>query len=225
MLTASDFDPSKQPDVCPIGQVGEMGQADPRGKMANEVIATLVKHRVPMTSTLAVYEPFVANRPTRDARTLEAMAPELRETYLQIRHQIDSAGSGPVTEDGLLRAMAFEKAFVEAGGVLAAGVDPTGMGGALAGYGDQRNYELFMEAGFTPAQAVKIMTANGARVLGVDQRLGTVERGKLADLVVLKGDLTTDPSVIRSPALVFKDGVGYDPAKLIASVQGRVGID
>jgi imidazolonepropionase-like amidohydrolase len=99
------------------------------------------------------------------------------------------------------------------------------MGGALAGYGDQRNYELFMEAGFTPAQAVKIMTANGARVLGVDQRLGTVERGKLADLVVLKGDLTTDPSVIRSPALVFKDGVGYDPAKLIASVQGRVGID
>ena len=121
--------------------------------------------------------------------------------------------------------MAFERAFVAAGGLLTAGVDPTGMGGALAGYGDQRNYELFIEAGFTPSQAVQIMTANGAKVLGVDGRLGTVESGKLADLVVLKGDLAADPSVIRNPTLVFKDGVGYDPAKLLASVQGRVGID
>jgi imidazolonepropionase-like amidohydrolase len=69
------------------------------------------------------------------------------------------------------------------------------------------------------------MTANGARILGVDKQLGTVERGKLADLVVLKGDLTADPSVIRNSTVVFKDGIGYDPAKLIASVQGRVGID
>ena len=225
MLTASDFDPAKQLDVCPIDQVGEMGQADPQGQTAKDVIATLVKHRVSMTSTLAVYEPFVANRPTKDARTLSAMTPELRETYLQIRHQIDSTGTGPVPEEGLVRAMAFEKAFVEAGGLLASGVDPTGMGGALAGYGDQRNYELFIEAGFTPAQAVKIMTANGAKILGVDRRLGTVERGKLADLVVLKGDLGSDPAVIRSPTIVFKDGVGYDPAKLIGSIEGRVGID
>jgi predicted amidohydrolase YtcJ len=121
--------------------------------------------------------------------------------------------------------MAFERAFVQAGGLLASGVDPTGMGGALAGYGDQRNYELFIEAGFTPAQAVQIMTANGARILGVEKRLGTVERGKLADLVVLEGDLTADPAVIRRPTVVFKDGVGYDPAKLLASVEGRVGID
>ncbi len=225
MLTASDFHSAKQPDLCPIDQVGEMGQADPKGETAKNVIATLVKRRVSMTSTLAVYEPFVANRPTKDARTLEAMTPALRETYLQIRHEIDSSGSGPVPERGLTNAMAFEKAFVEAGGLLASGVDPTGIGGALAGYGDQRNYELFIEAGFTPAQAVRIMTANGARILGVDKRLGTVERGKLADLVVLKGDLTADPTVIRSPTVVFKDGVGYDPAKLIASVVGRVGID
>ncbi len=225
MLTASDFAASKQQDVCPIEQVGEMGQADPAGQTAKDVIATLIKHKVSMTSTLAVYEPFVANRPTKDERTLNAMAPELRTTYLQIRHQIDSSGAGPVAEDGLTRAMAFERAFVQAGGLLASGVDPTGIGGALAGYGDQRNYELFIEAGFTPQQAVQIMTANGAKILGVDKQLGTVERGKLADLVVLQGDLGADPSVIRKPTVVFKDGVGYDPAKLIASVEGRVGID
>jgi imidazolonepropionase-like amidohydrolase len=225
MLTASDFAGSKLADVCPIEQVGEMGEADPAGATAKEVIATMVKRGVSMTSTLAVYEPFVANRPTRDPRTLRAMAPELRETYLRIRYQIDSSGTGPVPETALKNAMAFERAFVEAGGLLASGVDPTGIGGALAGYGDQRNYELFIEAGFTPAQAVKIMTANGAKVLGVDKRLGTVEAGKLADLVVLKGDLTTDPHVIRGPTVVFKDGVGYDPAKLVASIDGRVGID
>ncbi|HXO84338.1 MAG TPA: amidohydrolase family protein, partial [Gemmatimonadales bacterium] len=98
-------------------------------------------------------------------------------------------------------------------------------GGALAGFGDQRNYELFIEAGFTPAQAVQIMSANGAKILGVAQTLGTVETGKMADLVVLQGDLTANPVVIRSPTIVFKDGVGYDAAKLIASVQGRVGVN
>ena len=225
MLTASDFDPSKQPDVCPVSLIGRNTQADPRGEAARATIRTMVSRGVSMTSTLAVYEPFVANRPTKEPRVLNAMAPEVRASYLRIRHEIDSAGTGPITVEGLKSAMAFEREFVAAGGLLAAGVDPTGLGGALAGYGDQRNYELFIEAGFTPAQAVRIMTANGAKVLGVDRRLGTVEPGKLADLAVLQGDLTADPTVIRRPTVVFKDGVGYDAARLSASVEGRVGID
>jgi imidazolonepropionase-like amidohydrolase len=225
MLTASDFDPAKQPDVCPVATVGRNNESDVRSAVAQEVIRAMVKRGVSMTSTLAVYEPFVANRPTQEPRVLHAMAPEVRESYLKIRHEIDSTGTGPIATEGFKSAMAFEKAFVEAGGNLGAGVDPTGLGGALAGYGDQRNYELFIEAGFTPAQAIRIMTLNGAKILGVQQRLGSAERGKLADLVVLKGDLVRDPTVIRNPTLVFKDGIGYDSAKLIASVEGRVGID
>src|SRR5216117_370321 len=225
MLTASDFDPAKQPDVCPVTLLGQLNQADPRGEVAQATIRTLVQHKVSMTSTLAVYEPFVANRPTKDARVLQAMAPEVRASYSKIRDEIDSTGHGPVTQQGLQGAMAFERAFVDAGGLIAAGVDPTGIGGALAGFGDQRNYELFIEAGFTPAQAVRILTANGAKILGVDKRLGTVEGGKLADLVVLRGDLAAEPSVIRNVTHVFKDGVGYDSAKLIGSVQGRVGVN
>jgi imidazolonepropionase-like amidohydrolase len=104
-------------------------------------------------------------------------------------------------------------------------VDPTGAGGALPGFGDQRNYELLVEAGFTPAQAVQIMSLNGARILGVADRLGSVERGKVADLVVLQGDLTADPAAIRRVTTVFKDGVGYDSPRLLATVKGRVGID
>jgi imidazolonepropionase-like amidohydrolase len=225
MLTASDFDAAKQPDVCPVTLLGQLNQVDPRGTVAQATIRTLVQHHVSMTSTLAVFEPFVANRPTKDARVLQAMAPEVRQSYMKIRDEIDSTGRGPVAEQGFHSAMAFEKAFVEAGGLLAAGVDPTGIGGALAGFGDQRNYELFIEAGFTPAQAVRIMTANGAKILGVEQRLGTLEPGKLADLVVLHGDLIAEPAVIRNVTLVFKDGVGYDSAKLIGSVQGRVGVN
>jgi imidazolonepropionase-like amidohydrolase len=225
MLTASDFDPSKQPDVCPVSVVGRNNSTDVHSDTAKSVIQTMVRHKVSMTSTLAVYEPFVANRPTKDARVLNAMSPEVRASYMKIRNEIDSTGSGPIAAEGLRSAMAFEKEFVEAGGLLAAGVDPTGLGGALAGYGDQRNYELLTEAGFTPQQTIQIMTLNGARILGVQQRLGSVQAGKLADLVVLKGDLTSQPSAIRNPAVVFKDGVGYDPAKLIASIEGRVGID
>jgi imidazolonepropionase-like amidohydrolase len=221
MLTASDFDSSKQPDVCPV----TVGQSLPEEEAAREVIQAMVKRGVSMTSTLAVYEPFVARRPTKDPRVLNAMAPEVRQSYLNIRNEIDSAGTGSISGESFSGAMAFERTFVELGGLLASGVDPTGLGGALAGYGDQRNYELFIEAGFTPEQAIRIMSLNGAKILGVQQRLGSVERGKLADLVVLKGNLAREPAVIRNTTLVFKDGVGYDPAKLIESIQGRVGID
>jgi imidazolonepropionase-like amidohydrolase len=225
LLTASDFDPAKQPDLCPVTLFDENGKIDVHGPVADSVIRTMVKAKVPMTSTLAVFEPFVPNRPTKDVRVLNAMAPGVRDDYLKMRNEIDSTGKGLVPIEGLKSSMAFEKAFVDAGGVLASGVDPTGIGGALAGYGDQRNYELFIEAGFAPVKAIQIMTLNGAKILGVDKKLGTIEAGKLADLVVLKGDLAADPTVIRNPTIVFKDGIGYDPAKLIESVQGKVGIN
>lgn len=225
LLTATDFDPEKKVDTCPQGSMQRVGVADMSSSTARETIAAMTAKNVGMTSTLAVYEPFFPNRPTKDERTLEAMSPEVREAYMRTRTQIDTAKNWALTPAILKNAMAFEKAFVAAGGLLAAGVDPTGFGGALPGFGDQRNYELLVEAGFTPAQTVQIMSANGAKILGVYDKLGSVEKGKLADLVVLQGDLSSDPSVIRKVSTVFKDGVGYDSAKLIAEVKGRVGID
>jgi len=87
----------------------------------------------------------------------------------------------------------------------------------------QRNFELLIEAGFSPSEVVRIMTSNGAKVLGIADSLGTITVGKLADLVVINGDPTKRPKDIRSVVLVFKDGVGCDSAKLIASVRGIVG--
>src|SRR5438128_1914488 len=188
MLTATDFDSSKKQDACPVTFMAQASSADPHGSVAQATIRSLVQHHVSMTSTLAVYEPFVANRPTKDARTLQAMDPEVRDNYMKMRQQIDSTGTGWVSTQAFKSAMAFERAFVDAGGLMGAGVDPTGIGGALAGFGDQRNYELFIEAGFTPAQAIQIMTSNGAKILRVAPRVGTAGPGKLADLVVLHGD-------------------------------------
>jgi imidazolonepropionase-like amidohydrolase len=123
----------------------------------------------------------------------------------------------------LKKTMAFERAFFKAGGLLAAGSDPCCLH-VIAGYGDQRNYELLIEAGFSPEEAVQVMTLNGARVLGVADRVGSLRPGMQADLVVLQGDLSQSPATIRNTVTVFKKGVGFDSAKLIASVKGLVGL-
>jgi imidazolonepropionase-like amidohydrolase len=226
LFTNSDYVKDKQPDVCPNTQLVSSGMAmkvsDPA---VQNTFRKMIDKKVAMTSTLAVYELFVPGRPTKDQRTLDAMAPEVREDYLRARTQIDNSTNATFTPDVFRNAMAYERAFVEAGGLLAAGVDPTGNGGALPGFGDQRNWELLSEAGFKPEQVAQIMSLNGARVLGADKELGSVEKGKAADLVVLRGDITSDPAVIRNTITVFKDGIGYDSMKLIESVKGRVGIN
>ena len=80
-----------------------------------------------------------------------------------------------------------------------------------------------MEAGFTPVEAIHIATSNGAQYLGELNRIGTIAPGKQADLVVIKGDPSKKIEDIENVEIVFKDGVGYDSAKLIQSVQGMVG--
>lgn len=221
MLTASDFVPDKEPDRCPGGIMQRAGGSDPTGPIAMETIQALVDAGVGLTSTLSVYEAFFPNRPVVDERTLELMTPDLREAYLDERGRIQEVGPDPANFRNELR---FEKAFVDAGGLLASGVDPTGNGGALPGFGNQRNLELLVEAGLTLPQAVQVVSANGARILGVDDELGTIEAGKRADLVLLASDLERDPMGIRAVRWVFKDGVGYDSAKLIEATRGLVGV-
>jgi imidazolonepropionase-like amidohydrolase len=120
--------------------------------------------------------------------------------------------------------MQFERAFVQAGGLLLAGCDPTGNGAALAGYVDQRQVELLVEAGFTPLEALKIASLNGALFLGAQERIGSIAPGRDADLVVVNGDPSRDISDIEKVEIVFKDGLGYDPARLIESVRNLVGV-
>ena len=222
-FTNSDYVEGKEQGVCPPGVRQSLLDVDLEGDAVGHTIREMVENDVAMTSTLAVYELSVPNRPPLEDRVLEMMAPGARQEYLETREEIANRDESPMSTL-FPKAQAFEKAFYDAGGLLAAGVDPTGMGGALPGYGDQRNYELLLEAGFTPEQVIQVMTLNGARVLGEDADFGSVEPGKLADLVVINGNPVACPAEIRNVTLVFKEGVGYDSPKLIESVMGLVGL-
>ena len=224
LFVNTDYSEGKQPDACPQGATATYSELDLSSDEVRHTFKTMVDNDVPMTSTLAVYELFVPNRPPVEQRTLDAMSPDVRTEYLQARVQIaQSAGFG-LSPELFAKGQAFELAFVRAGGLLAAGVDPTGNGGALPGFGDQRNFELLVEAGFTPVEVVQIMSLNGAKVLDGDAEFGSIAAGKRADLVVIKGDPTAKPAEIRNVVTVFKDGVGYDSPRMIEAVRGQVGI-
>ncbi|MGQ0701656.1 MAG: amidohydrolase family protein [Gemmatimonadales bacterium] len=225
LFANAEYDSSKQPDQCPGSAGQSLASVEIGGPAVRATIEDMVKHKVAMTSTLAVYELFVPNRPPElDSRMLEAMSPETREEYLASRQRIADNPRAGIAPEVFRKAMEFERAFVAAGGLLGAGVDPTGNGGALPGFGDQRNHELLVEAGFSPVESIRIMTLNGARILGVDQDLGSIETGKIADLAVVRGDPNARPADIRNTTLVFKDGVGYDSPKLLEAVKGSVGV-
>jgi imidazolonepropionase-like amidohydrolase len=224
LFTNSDYVPNRVPDHCSAEMRTSLLKVAIDGPEVQQTIREMVSHNVAMSSTLAVYELSYPDRPPLEERVLAALAPEAREEYLSTRRETSARAAQSTMPELFRRAQAFERAFVKAGGLLGAGVDPTGMGGALPGFGDQRNYELLIEAGFAPLEAIRIMTLNGAKILGVDDQLGSIAPGKRADLVVIKGNPIATPSEIRNVTIVFKEGVGYDSPKLLASVKGLVGI-
>ena len=166
---------------------------------------------------------FDGGRPPLEQRFLDALSPEAAVNYLSSRARARGGADSPALA-ALKKELEFEYAFVKAGGLLIAGADPTGNGGALAGFADQRNIELLVEGGFTPVEAIHIATANGAKFLGELDRIGTVTAGKQADLVVIDGNPAARIADIHNVKLVFKEGAAYDPAKLLDSVRGQAGL-
>ena len=225
------LDPQKKPDKCSEnGGDYSLEHMSPGSPEANRLIATLIRHHVAITSTLVGtasrvvdLDPSMAGRPAVRPAVLEAMAPSARDAYLYGRNR--PADRSRLTSDAnlLRRDMELERAFVAAGGLLIAGPDPVGIGGNIPGFGDQREIELLVEAGFTPVQAIRIATLNGATYLGREAQIGSIAVGKNADLVVMKGDPAARITDIENVEIVFKDGVGYDTRKLLESVKGRYG--
>jgi imidazolonepropionase-like amidohydrolase len=227
VYTDSEFVPERKHDVCPQipAIVGSWQKREIDSAPVQELIHDLVKHGVALTSTLPVFEASITTRPVLSKRQTQMMSSESLRSYLSARNGAATTPARAEKGDAALKKeMAFELAFVRAGGLLLAGPDPTGNGGVLPGFGDQRELELLVEAGFTPIEAIHIATANGARYEKQLDRIGTIETGKRADLVVLKGDPGQHIADIENVELVFKDGVAYDPVKLINSVRGMVGI-
>jgi amidohydrolase family protein len=217
----TEFVADKKTDVCPRGGAVAWGKQDVNSAAVQELIHNLVSHHVAVTSTLPVFEASLPGRPGLQLRVLEAMSAESARSYLIARANIPM--DSPYV--ALMRKeMDFEVAFIKAGGLLLGGPDPTGNGGVLPGFGDQREIELLVEAGLTPVQAIQVMTQNGATYLGRQDRIGTLAVGKQADLVLIKGDPSKNIADIENVETVFKSGVGFDSGKLIYSVRGQVGI-
>lgn len=225
LLVDTEFTPGKKRDVCPDQRqsTAAIMSLDLKSAEAQKMIRTLVDHKVAVTSTLAVFDALLAGRPALEPRMLEAMSPQAAESYLAAKDRVVS-NPGARTLGWLKKEMEFEREFVAAGGSLIAGCDPTGNGGALPGFGDQRNLELLVEAGFTPEEAIHIYTQNGAQYLNRQDRIGSIVAGKQADLVVVEGDPSTHIADVEKVKYVFRQGVAYDPAKLLESVRGAVGI-
>jgi enamidase len=222
-LAATDFVTDKQPDVCPGQARGQQSIAalDENGAAFKALVKKLIDRRVALTSTLTVFETFTPGRPVPPG--VDILLPQLKEQFLQ-NHTKTAANQHSIYLKLFPKALALERAFARAGGLLIAGTDPTGGGGVVPGYSNQRQLELLVEAGFTPLEAIAIGTSNGAKFLGRDAKVGTIAVGKQADLVVLNGDPSTNISDVRNVETVFKQGVGFDPAKLIESAKGKSGL-
>jgi hypothetical protein len=186
-----------------------------------ESIRAIVAAGAAVASTLSSYETFMPGRVRLDTRVLETLEPATRNEVEAI-HAGLAERAWALPPRLLQKMMQWERAFVAAGGLLGAGSDPWGTG-LVPGVGNLRNFELLVEAGFTPEQATQIMTLNGARILDIDQRVGSLVPGKTADLVVIQGDPVRRPSDIYNVVTVFREGMGYDSTRLRAAAAQRVG--
>ena len=222
-FAATDFVSDKKPDECPGQGRGQqtIADVDPKGVPFQTLIRTLIERKVAITSTLTVFEAGMPARPVPPG--IEVLLPELKTQFEQNRARA-AANTSSIMPRLFPRAMALEREFARAGGLLVAGTDPTGGGGVIPGFSDHRQLELLVEAGFTPLEALTIGTRNGARYLGQESKIGTIAVGRQADVVVVNGDPSTNIADVRKVELVFRRGVGFDPQKLIQSVAGKVGL-
>jgi imidazolonepropionase-like amidohydrolase len=222
---ATDFVRGKIPDELPgpATFAASQNEIDLNSPEVASLLALLVEKQVALTSTLPVFEASVPGRPILSARELDCMSALARENYVKTWARVNGPNDGRAIAVWQ-KMLALEKKFFDAGGLLVAGTDPTGYGATIAGHGSLREVELLVEAGLTPVQAIQVASYNGARLLGVEKDIGSIEPGKAADLVIIDGDPSKTISDIRKIETVFKDGVGYDAKKLLDSVKGCVGI-
>lgn len=222
-ITASDYVPGKQPDVCPPDNMRVQATVDVGTPEVQRSIRALAASGVAVVSTLAVYETFSPERFRPDTAALAMLDPEVRREVEANHAALGRDGGLTVSPVLLQKMMRWERDFVDAGGLLGAGSDPWGTG-FLPGFGNMRNYAMLREAGFAPAEAVQVLTLNGARILGIDAQVGAVTPGRQADLVVLDGDPVADPAAMYRVTTVFRGGVGFDAAALRRAARGLVGV-
>ncbi|MGN6515023.1 MAG: amidohydrolase family protein [Rhizomicrobium sp.] len=220
----TDFNKNKQPDLCPDGSQQALADLDVNSEGVKSLMDYLIARHVALTSTLTVFETFTPGRPEAPARALDMLIPELRAAYeTQWKKTAEDKRFKPYAVI-FPKLMTLEKMFVDAGGTLLAGTDPTGYGGVIPGFSGKREVELLVEAGFPFPQALKIATLNGATYLGRSRDVGSLAVGKRADIALVQGDPMKNAAVIERMPFVFKKGIGYDSNAIFDAMKGQVGL-
>src|SRR5258707_6670551 len=164
LFVDTQFFPGKKPGQCPDDPSAAQKSLlalDIASVPSQDMIRDLVGHHVAITSTLPVFETFVPNRAPLDARVLDAMLPDARIEYLERRSSISDHAATSFWPALFKKELEFEREFVKRGGLLLAGLDPTGYGGVIAGIGDQREVGILVAGSFLPAQGLVNVTSNG----------------------------------------------------------------
>ncbi|WP_286269617.1 amidohydrolase family protein [Thalassotalea hakodatensis] len=215
--SASDFRTNKTFGQCNGGReyIDIIDVASPKVKALQQL---MISNNVFLTSTLSIFESSISHRSQADQRSILLMSEQMKQRYQS--SQQHKGKSDHQREQRLKRIMAFDYQFYNMGGLLGAGVDAGRF--LLPGYGDQRNFKLFLEAGFSTEQAIQVMTYNGARILKRND-IGLIKEGKRADFLILTGSLKKNPNVINNIKTVFKQGVGYSTDSIEASLQHKIG--
>ena len=187
----------------------------------DEFIGLMRKNGATYTTTLALYTSFADvsawMRRLRAADHRKVVSSDVYDRYLSTEGAREyHAFFGVLPPENLGHAKANARRIVDAGIPVLAGTD-TGVTGVLLGVASQVELELLVEAGLTPAQALRTATVNPARALGRESDFGAVEPGRVADLVVLDGDALSDIRNITKVHRVIKGGVVHDPGQLLAT--------
>lgn len=222
-MVSSDFIDDKIEEMCdPFKARKSLMNTSVNDPKMEALMDLLIKNKTTITTTPVVFEPYTGYEVVPGGG-LSAMIPQLQ---VDLQNKYDRALNKDSTTIALFKKdLEWTKRFYEKGGKLVAGTDPTGAGRTVAGYANQRTIEILVEAGFSLQDAIKIGTLNGAEFLNRQKEIGSIEKGKKADFLLIDGDLREDIHNIRNMELVFKDGVGFDSKKLFESVQGKVGLN
>ncbi|MGA8153484.1 MAG: amidohydrolase family protein [Terriglobales bacterium] len=190
-----------------------LADIDLNSSEAGEAIAFLKEHHTVIDPTMALFEFLTASTakpPASFEPGVTTVAPELAEQLLDV---------GPPSSSSELREKVFEKELAlvgrlhQAGVPIVAGTDQT-----VPGYSLHREIELYVQAGFTPMEAIQAATIVPARVMGLDKEVGTIEPGKRADLIILNGNPLEDIRNTRNVEYVITNGKMFHCAELWESV-------
>ncbi len=180
-----------------------------------DFIALLKSRHVVVDPTLSTFESTYRARPGTVDPSFAAVANRLPT---QLRRGFLAGGLPAEGETDALYRKSYANMVAMVGRLHKAGVQIVAGTDTLVGFGLHRELELYREAGIPASEILQIATLKAAQVMKRDSELGSIEKGKLADLVLVSGDPTSDVSAMRNTKLVVKDGVVFDPAKIYEAI-------